>query len=242
VTESVLAPAAVVLEGLPLSIDRAEVLRLQGYGAASSAPTAEVLALFEEARGLAEALLAPRVVYRAVAAALEAPDVIRAGDRSLRIPEIARFWGSLAHVGLAVCTIGDALERRATALFEARELPLAVMLDSVGSAATADLAEAANDRLCEMAITQGLKVTSRISPGYAGWDVADQRALFALCPGEPAGVRLNDFCVMTPVKSLSFIVGIGVAVRVDRYFTQCRRCWMRGCGYRRAPAERARPR
>ena len=241
-TESVLASDPVVLESLPLSIDRAEVLRFQGYKGGSEAPPAQVLALFEEARALAARLLAPHVVYRAVPAAVETADAVRAGGRRLGIPEIARLWGALTHVGLAVCTIGDALERRVTTLFDAREFPLALMLDSVGSAATEQLAEAANDRLCQLAIARGLKVTNRISPGYAGWDVTDQRALFALCPGEPAGVRLNDSCFMTPVKSISFMVGIGAAVRVDHYFTQCRRCWMRDCAYRRAPAELAGPR
>jgi hypothetical protein len=42
---------------------------------------------------------------------------------------------------------------------------------------------------------------------------------------------------MTPVKSITFLVGIGPQARVDHYFTQCRRCWMRDCGYRRAPAD-----
>jgi hypothetical protein len=41
---------------------------------------------------------------------------------------------------------------------------------------------------------------------------------------------------MTPAKSISWLVGIGPEVRVDHYFTQCRRCWMRDCAYRRAPA------
>ena len=42
---------------------------------------------------------------------------------------------------------------------------------------------------------------------------------------------------MTPVKSITFLVGIGPEARVDHYFTQCRRCWMRDCAYRRAPAD-----
>ena len=33
---------------------------------------------------------------------------------------------------------------------------------------------------------------------------------------------------MTPGKSISFLVGVGPDARVDHYFTQCRRCWMRG--------------
>ena len=79
-------------------------------------------------------------------------------------------------------------------------------------------------------------MTNRISPGYAGWDTAEQAALFHLCPGDPIGVALNDSFVMTPGKSISFLVGVGPEARVDHYFTQCRRCWMADCAYRRAPA------
>ena len=67
-------------------------------------------------------------------------------------------------------------------------------------------------------------------------DTAEQAALFRLCPGEPIGVRLNEACFMTPGKSISWLVGIGPEARVDHYFTQCRRCWMRDCAYRRGPA------
>ena len=54
--------------------------------------------------------------------------------------------------------------------------------------------------------------------------------------GGPIGVTLNASSVMTPGKSISFLVGVGPEARVDHYFTQCRRCWMRDCAYRRAPA------
>jgi hypothetical protein len=49
-------------------------------------------------------------------------------------------------------------------------------------------------------------------------------------------VTLNAACVMTPGKSISLLVGAGRQARVDHYFTQCARCWMRDCAYRRAPA------
>ena len=202
----------------------------------SAVPDAAVLALFEEALALGDSLIEPRVVYRTVKVTGQSPDLIEAGAQSLHIPEIARRWGSLEEIGAGICTVGESIARRVRELWEARELPLAVMLDSVGSAAAESLAEYTNDLLCQAAIPAGVKVTNRISPGYAGWDTAEQSALFALCPGEPIGVALNASCVMTPAKSISFLVGVGPAARVDHYFTQCRRCWMRECAYRRAPA------
>lgn len=236
---SALIQHSVVLSEIPLQIERDEVLRFQGYKKGSDVPSADVVALFESALALGEQLIAPRAVYRAVSVARLGRNEIRlADDTMLHIPEIQRMWGSLVAVGVAICTVGDSVEARVRELFDAREFPLAVMLDSVGSAAAECLAEYVNDLLCQVAIPEGLKVTNRVSPGYAGWDVAEQPLLFRLCSGDPVRVKLNDFCVMTPAKSVSFLVGIGPGARVDHYFTQCRRCWMKDCVYRRVPAER----
>lgn len=233
---SVLSPTPVVLEGLPLAIDRDEVLRFQGYQKGVDVPPAEVLAIFEEALGLGQRLMSPRVVYRSVDVTDRAADLIEAGGERLHIPQIGRLWGRIDAVGAGICTVGAAIETRVRVLFEAHEFPLAVMLDSVGSAAAESLAEYANDLLCQAGIREGLKVTNRISPGYAGWDTAEQERLFRLCPGHPIGVSLNEACFMTPGKTISWLVGAGPEARVDHYFTQCRRCWMRECAYRRAPA------
>ncbi len=236
---SILTTDPVVLADIPLQVDRDEVLRFQGYKKGSDVPSSDVIGLFEAALTLGEQLMAPRAIYRAVSVAGQGPDEIRLADGvTLHIPEIRRLWGLLAAVGVAICTVGDSIEARVRELFDARDFPLAVMLDSVGSGGAECLAEYVNDLLCQGEIPEGLKVTNRVSPGYAGWDVAEQTALFALCPGDPIGVSLNEYCVMTPAKSISFLVGIGPEARIDHYFTQCRRCWMKHCAYRRVPAER----
>jgi hypothetical protein len=233
---SPLSRAPVVLEGLPLAIDRDEVLRFQGYQKGVDLPSAAVVAIFEEALALGEQLMAPRMVYRASPVEERGADLLVAGGERLAIPQNGRLWGPIEAVGAGICTVGEAIESRVRALFDAREFPLAVMLDSVGSAAAESLAEFATDLLCQAALPEGLKVTNRVSPGYAGWDTAEQARLFRLCPGEPIGVGLNDACFMTPAKSISWLVGVGPDAHVDHYFTQCRRCWMRDCAYRRAPA------
>jgi hypothetical protein len=235
-TLDVRSPLPALLDDIPLRVDRDEVLRFQGYKKGIDVPDAAVLSLFDDALALGESLMEPRVVYRAVPVTGQDSNRIEAGGERLHIPHIGPLWGQLEHVGAGICTVGEAIEDRVRRLWDERELPLAVMLDSVGSAAVESLAEYANDLLCQAAIPAGVKVTNRISPGYAGWDTVEQTALFSLCPGGSIGVTLNESSVMTPGKSISFLVGVGPEVRVDHYFTQCRRCWMRDCAYRRAPA------
>jgi hypothetical protein len=198
----------------------------------------EVQALLDEALGLGRRLIEPRCVVRWTAVIRQAEHTLEMVEATLTIPAIARLWGRVERVAAVIVTIGDALEGRVAGLWEAREFPLAVMLDSVGSGAVESLAEYVNDSLCQEGISLGLKVTNRISPGYGAWDVGDQQKLFRLCPGDPIGVRLNETCFMMPEKSISLLVGAGVSARVDHYFSQCARCWMAGCAYRRVPARR----
>lgn len=232
------ADAPRVLADIALGIDPAEVLRFQGYKEGGDTPGAAVQALFDEALALARALMEPRAVVRWLAVTREDADLIEAGGATLRIPRVRQSWGAVEHVVAALCTIGDRLERRVAELWEARELPLAAMLDSVGSGAVESLAEYVNDALCQEGLARGLRVTNRISPGYADWDVTQQRELFGLCAGDAIGVSLNEECFMTPVKSISLLAGAGARASVDHYFSQCARCWMRDCAYRRAPARR----
>ena len=193
-------------------------------------------ALFEEAQALGRDLIEPRAVMRWRAVAGRGDDRLDLGDVALRIPDIGRHWGEVDHVAAAVITIGGAIERRVAALWEARELPLSMMLDSVASGAVESFAEYVNDLLCQEGAALGIAVTNRISPGYARWDVAEQQALFVLCPGGSIGVTLNEACYMTPAKSITLLVGAGLHARVDHYFSQCARCWMPDCAYRRVPA------
>jgi hypothetical protein len=226
-----------VLSDLPLEIDPDEVLRFQGYRGGIDEPGPEVVKLFDEALALGRRLIQPRAAVRWVPVR-QTGDRLDTGALTLIIPHLGRHWGRVEHLAVAILTIGAAVEGRVRTLWEAREFPLAVMLDSVGSGAVESLAEYVNDLLCQEGLGRGYQVTNRISPGYGDWDVADQRLLFRLCPGGRAGVSLNEACFMTPEKSISLVVGAGPEARVDHYFSQCARCWMAHCAYRRVPARR----
>ena len=90
-TLDVRSPLPAVLDDIPLRVDRDEVLRFQGYKKAVDVPDAVVLSLFDDALKIGESLIAPRVVYRTVAVAAQAPDLIEAGGERFHIPDIGRL-------------------------------------------------------------------------------------------------------------------------------------------------------
>jgi hypothetical protein len=228
-----------VFSDVPLAIDPDEVLRFQGYQRGRDIATDDVQELLAEALQTAQRLMTPRAVVRWIPAVVDDVGSLVLEGVRLSIPGLAQAWGAVEWAAAGVCTIGEGLERRAAELWEARELPRAMMLDSVGSGAVETLAEYVNDLLCQEGLACALRVTNRISPGYGLWDVGDQRLLFRVCPGEAAGISLNAACFMTPTKSISLLVGAGSRARVDHYFSQCGRCWMRECAYRRRPLGRS---
>lgn len=219
-----------------LEIDPQEVLRLQGYRRPSDVPTREVRDILHDAMAEARQVFEPRWVYRE----FHVQSVDRAGCRlqegeDLLIRDAPERWGPIAALGLAVCTIGGAIEDRIESLFARREFPVAYMLDSLGSAAVEALAEAVLRAVCAERLSQGLRVTPRESPGHPRWPIEEQRKVFALLPGDRIGVRLNPYCIMTPRKSISFAAGIGPEAKMGSSLSPCQSCDMRGCAYRRAP-------
>jgi len=222
--------------GLRVEIDPQEVLRLQGYRRSSDVPTREVLAILHDAMAEARQVFQPRWVYQEFA--VESVDLTGCrlqGGSTLLIRDVPERWGQITSLGLAVCTIGEAIEHRIESLFAEREFPVAYMLDSLGSVAVEALAEGFLRQLCIDRLAQGLKVTPRESPGYPRWPIEEQRKVFALVPAETMGVALNPYCVMIPRKSISFAVGIGPEARMGSSLSPCHACEMRGCAYRRAP-------
>ena len=78
--------------------------------------------------------------------------------------------------------------------------------------------------------SHGLYITNRYSPGYCGWNVADQQKLFTFFPKNFCDIKLSDTSLMYPIKSISGIIGIGKEVKKDNY--PCKLCDDKNCIYR----------
>ena len=74
---------------------------------------------------------------------------------------------------------------------------------------------------------RGERHTNRLSPGYCGWHLTGQKTLFRLMGGAPCGISLSDVCLMTPIKSISGIIGIGPEVDEKKY--GCQYCELETC-------------
>ncbi len=207
---------------LRVAVSRAEALRYLGYPngeARTPGVAARLDALWEGAL----ASLHPRGGYRVVDAAA----ALAAG-----MPAPAE------RVGVAVCTIGPALEAEAARHTAAGRLLEALLLEAIGSAAAEAAADELNLKLCHVALDLGLRAAPRVSPGYGTWDTAAQRELLALLPIERLGITLTDGGMMVPRKSVSFAVSFAEAGALqDEPGSPCRHCGLERCRHRIAAYE-----
>lgn len=116
-------------------------------------------------------------------------------------------------------------------------------LEMYGSAVVEDLVARTSGRICDLAAHQGLMAVPHYSPGYTGWDVAEQNTLFdvitrGLSQPFPGPLEVLSSGMLRPKKSLLAVFGLapvkaGAATAPLR--TPCVDCSFSPCAYRRAP-------
>ena len=195
-------------ESLP---ERAEVLRLQGVPVEKDLPP-RIGALLEAALAACLETAEPRAIIGGISRE-EFRDVYRGEGRNAPETPLETVLDGAERLALFVATLGGAVTARIRDLFGRNEPAQAAMLDSVASAAADRLTVLLAERFPGPAVGAGVNRTRVLaySPGYCGWHVSGQRALFAsLDPGE-IGVTLNSSCLMEPLKSVSGVLVAGPA-------------------------------
>jgi hypothetical protein len=139
-------------------------------------------------------------------------------------------------VAVFICTAGEEIGNLSRNAMKEGDLLTGYVYDVIGSEVAEAAVDLMQENLLKTMIAEGKKITNRYSPGYCGWDVAEQHKLFQLIPDNFCGVKLNDSALMNPEKSVSGFIGIGENVRYNPY--TCRLCDMKDCIYRRIKDKR----
>ncbi len=211
---------------------RAAVRRLQGLPDDGPLPP-RIAALVDEAEAEYRKLAAPRAVVADISAAAFA-EVYRGDGANAPETPLEGIYPRAGRLALFAATLGAPITARIRELFARRELAQAAMLDAVASAGADYLADLAGRRyLQERGEETGAPEWQVVpySPGYCGWDVTGQRALFAYLHPERIGIVLNPSCLMEPLKSVSGVLVAGPApIHVFRpAFPFCAGCRDKPC-------------
>ncbi|MBM7623417.1 hypothetical protein [Sporohalobacter salinus] len=125
------------------------------------------------------------------------------------------YGSSKATVGLA--TIGFQIEEKIGDYFNEENYLKATILDVVGNILLDRVTKQVWHAIRNCSLEQGLGVSGYYSPGDGDWTIRDQEFLFKLLSGDQIGVYLTSKQVLSPQKSLLFIIGQGSSLDVDEY-------------------------
>jgi hypothetical protein len=156
---------------------------------------------------------------------------IQAGDKTFSVEKIVFHQLQKAdQLALFQCTAGKEISDYARNHMEEGELMKGYIADVIGSIAVEQAMDLIQENLKNEMNVSGLNISNRYSPGYCGWNVAEQQILFSFFPPEYFGIRLSDSSLMDPIKSVSGIIGIGKQMKQNDY--TCRMCDMKDCIYK----------
>jgi hypothetical protein len=125
------------------------------------------------------------------------------------------------------CTPGKEIEQFSREHLKKNNPLEGYLIDLIGSELADGLAEYIHGWIEQKAAHKGLGVTDRFSPGYCNWNVSAQHHLFSLLKGYDCGIKLTNSSLMTPIKSVSGIFGIGKGIHKAGY--KCRHCSDKNC-------------
>jgi hypothetical protein len=135
-------------------------------------------------------------------------------------------------------TLGPAWGETVAASFRNDEPMRGYLLDEIGTTLLEQLSRRALAMVRLTARQRGLEAGSAIQLGQPGWPLSAQPLLAELAEAHSAGIDVTAAGMLSPVKSLSMIIGIGQGLRRWTQNQACRECpAYESCEHRRS-AER----
>ena len=170
-----------------------------------------------------EGLLNAAYCYRIVPLDEPPSDVLRAGGETLEAIRLVPESGQLTAVAVGICTLGPALEQRATALFAERRMSLALALDKLGNELLFALSRRTQDWIVIEARKHQLTAAGELRAGDPGLPLQAQASMQRLAGASEIGVSVTRGQVLHPLKSISMVLGIGIDLPPARW-SRCDDC------------------
>jgi hypothetical protein len=208
---------------------------VRGLAARDGSPAvATVQTIIDRSREVFNDTARPRGLFETVAVTDFDPIYLGRGDNDDDTP-LEHVIDDAVSLALFAVTLGDQISERISALFDGGELAEGYLLDQVASFAADELAEIAARRFHTDSTRSDLAVLP-YSPGYCGWHVSGQEALFSRLRPDEIGISLNGSCLMRPIKSVSGVLVLAPVAAHDfsPAFCCCTTCTTLACQERAA--------
>lgn len=226
-------------DNVTIHFDQQSVFRLQGFVRPEDKPDERCLALYDDMSRRALELAAPRGLFNEYKIVSMSDESISLGNGiTLKGKNIAKTFRGSDSLFVGLVTIGPELEKEVSLLFDEHKYAEGLMLDCLGSDGAESVADYIDGRISEIVTARGQRRTPRMSPGYGSFLIDQQEQLFKLFDSPAIGISLSSSYIMTPRKSVSFIIGSGQNVRVFRNLSPCSICDEKDCPARNLDSSR----
>jgi hypothetical protein len=149
---------------------------------------------------------------------------------------------------LVAVSAGSECEEHARGLWNEGKPDEYFFLESLGSAVVEQLITQASGHICGWADENKMAALPHVSPGYSGWNIAEQIPLWNLFKqnfsgGFPGKLEVLESGMLRPKKSQLAVVGLTRDLEKARHFARlipCEDCSLPDCRYRRTTYRRPR--
>jgi hypothetical protein len=226
-----------------INVQESEYRRLLGYPV-HHAPDGRARELAEEARQWCTKNARPWVYARGSNGLETASGGLKINGTEFISERLhAQLLAAEAHdVVLVAVSAGAQCEARARELWREGKPDEYFFLEVYSSALVEHLIMTTRARLCTWADQNGMAVLPHYSPGYSGWDVAEQSKLLGLlernCLDLSRRISALSTGMLAPKKSLLAVFGLTrsvVQARSLATLVPCESCAFAPCQFRRAP-------
>ena len=221
-----------------IHIDRLEGLRYVGYRR-GAAYDENLEKRADEIAGKVENCMVPRVCY------LEAPvwkkddETIDFGYFTLKSKSLIKNLEGCCKAYLFAATLGPTVDREIARAMQKSSVD-SLLFDAMGSAGIEAVCNEACAKFAEWEPDK--KLHPRFSPGYGGLSIESQRLFVqVLDTNRKIGLTLTEGLMMTPVKSVTAIAGVGEKTDVapEGGQTPCQLCGKTDCLFRQTKGKEA---
>ncbi|MFO7890632.1 MAG: vitamin B12 dependent-methionine synthase activation domain-containing protein [bacterium] len=201
-----------ILSSLPdITIPRKAVLRRIGYPGDTKKLGKQIETIFNELIKETNKLINPAgsfIVFK-INQNSGKRIIFDNSDFIINSPQVGKMLIDSDYVVVFIVTIGPELEEKVSVFLKNNEMTKAFIMDAMGSETADTVADKLHYNLiASKAASDSFKVTPRFSPGYGDWDIKVQSKIADLCRSKIIGVKVNEYSMMIPKKSVSAVFGL----------------------------------
>lgn len=227
-----------VIENIPIKIARKEVYRYLGAKKELGYnKREEIEKIISEEIESSYPLLENKGIYRFLPIVFTSEDGVIITGQGYRFSvnkEILHLFQNSQYLLFAIATIGPKIVQIVQERFKKNQYLRAMALDAAGTVAVKTVGQWVNHFLEEKYKEKNFQFSRYFEPGSRDWDITEQKKIFVILEPERIGVTLNNYHIMTPSKSLSWIRGMGKNLLYSyRDEFSCDYCTLTKCPFRK---------